>query len=195
MNRLQSLACRCMTGSMRSTPISALEALLMLPPLNIFIEKEARQAAYRLKCIGRLNEAKVGHSVILNRITEENPLLLAPSDKIEPVNVFGRKFSVEFPPRTDWLGQKAILPLNSEIFYIDGSLFNGHAGAGVFSESQNNGEAYALGTQATVFQSKVYAILVTPKNVAIQCVIKQFAYVPTAEPHFWRCHHILRHRL
>jgi hypothetical protein len=54
---------------MRSTPTSALEVLLMLPPLSIFIvlygfgmliifiEKESRQAAYRLKGTGRLNRA------------------------------------------------------------------------------------------------------------------------------------------
>ena len=56
---LQRLACMCVTGSMRSTPTSALEALLMLPPLSIFIEKESRQAAYRLKCKGKLNRVIV----------------------------------------------------------------------------------------------------------------------------------------
>jgi hypothetical protein len=103
IGRLQRLTCICVTGSMRSTPTSALEVLLMLPPLSIFIEKESRHAAYRLKCTGKFNRAKVGHSEILTRMTEEDPLLLAPSDKIEPTNVFGRKFSVGFPSRTDWL--------------------------------------------------------------------------------------------
>jgi hypothetical protein len=37
----------------------------------------------------------VGHPEIFSRMTEENPALLAPSDKIEPINVFGREFSVE----------------------------------------------------------------------------------------------------
>jgi hypothetical protein len=38
-------------------------------------------------------------------------------------------------------------------FYTDGSLFNGLAGARVYSESPITGEAYALGIYATVFQS------------------------------------------
>jgi hypothetical protein len=42
IGRLQRLACICVTGSMRLTPNSALEVLLMLPPLSIFIEKESR---------------------------------------------------------------------------------------------------------------------------------------------------------
>jgi hypothetical protein len=64
----------------------------MLPPLGILIEMESRQAVYRMKCIGRFKQARVGHSEIFTKMTEKNP-----SDKIEPTNVFGRKFSVEFP--------------------------------------------------------------------------------------------------
>jgi hypothetical protein len=40
-------------------------------------------------------------------------------------------------------------------FYTDSSLFNGLAGAEVYSESINNGEAYALGTIAIFFQTEV----------------------------------------
>jgi hypothetical protein len=112
ISRLQRLACMCVTGSMRSTPTSALETLLMLPPLGIFIEMESRQAVYRLKRIGRFKQARVGHSEVFTNMTEENPLLLAPSDKIEPTNVFGRKFSVEFPSRIEWLDPMSILPQN-----------------------------------------------------------------------------------
>jgi hypothetical protein len=81
----------------------------MLPSLSIFIENETRHSAYRLKCTGKLNRTKVGHSEILTRMTEENQLLLAPTDKIEPKNVSGRKFSVGFPSRTDWLDPGSVL--------------------------------------------------------------------------------------
>jgi hypothetical protein len=70
---LKRLACMCVTSSMRSTPTSALETLLMLPPLGIFIEMESRQAIYRLKCIGRFKQARVGHSEVFTKMTEENP--------------------------------------------------------------------------------------------------------------------------
>jgi hypothetical protein len=49
--------------------------------LGIFIEMESRQAVYILKCIGRLNQARAGHSEVFTKMTEENPLLLAPSNK------------------------------------------------------------------------------------------------------------------
>jgi hypothetical protein len=54
----------------------------------------------------------VGHSEIFIRMTEENPVMLAPSDKIEPMNVFGREFSVEFPSRTSWADPVSIVPPN-----------------------------------------------------------------------------------
>jgi hypothetical protein len=38
----------------------------------------------------------VGHSEIFSKVTDEIPFTLASSDKIEPTNVFDRRFSVEF---------------------------------------------------------------------------------------------------
>jgi hypothetical protein len=80
-------------------------------------------------------------------------------DKIESTNVFGRKFPVGFPSRTDWLDIGSVLPSNRVTFYTDGSLLNGRAGAGVCSESKNTGEANSLGTYTTVFQSRVLRAL------------------------------------
>jgi hypothetical protein len=45
---LQRLACVNVTGSMHSTPTAALEVVLMLPPLGIYIEGEASQVIYKL---------------------------------------------------------------------------------------------------------------------------------------------------
>jgi hypothetical protein len=101
-------------------------------------------------CIGQLKQTGAGHSEIFTRITEENPVLLAPSDKIELINVFGRKLSLEVPSRTSWADPVSIVPPNGVTFYTDGSLLK---------ESPITGEAYTIGIYATVFQSKVYAIL------------------------------------
>jgi hypothetical protein len=45
------------------------------------------------------------------------------------------------------------------VFFTDGSLCEGRACAGVFSDILNGRESYALGSRVTVFQSEVYAIL------------------------------------
>jgi hypothetical protein len=96
------------------------------------------------------------HSEILTRVTEENPLLLAPTDKIEPTIVFGRKYSVGFPSRSDWLDPGSVLQPNSVTFYTDGSLLDGRAGAGVYSESQNTGVAYSLGSERNLYNLYVF---------------------------------------
>jgi hypothetical protein len=52
-------------------------------------------------------------------MTEGNSLFLAPSDNIEPTNVFERRFSEEFPSRTDCLDFGSVLPPNNLTFYTD----------------------------------------------------------------------------
>jgi hypothetical protein len=81
---LHRMTCLGNTGGMRSTATSALDVMLMLPPLHLFIKQEARQAAYRL--LG--NVPNFGHSEVLIRMTDETPLLLAPRDKFVTLNIF-----------------------------------------------------------------------------------------------------------
>jgi hypothetical protein len=76
----------------RSIPIAALEVLLMLLPLGIYIERESIQTAYRLKLIGRINQVGQDHLEIIGRLIKEDSVFLAPPNKIEPINFFGRKF-------------------------------------------------------------------------------------------------------
>jgi hypothetical protein len=87
---------------------------------------------------------------------EEDPILLTPSDKIEPTSIFRWKVHVNFPSRAE-----SVLSPNSVNFYTNGSLLNGQAGALVYSESQDIG---ALGALTTVFQSKVFAIFACSKT-------------------------------
>jgi hypothetical protein len=108
---LQRLACISITGSMHSTPTAALEVILMLPPLGIYIEGDARQATYRLNCSGEFTRARFGHSEVFEKMTNEWPSLLTSGDKIVPIITFGRRFLVELSP---------ILPSDGVIFYKDG---------------------------------------------------------------------------
>jgi hypothetical protein len=83
--------------------------------------------------------------------------LFWPRGHFVPIITFGRGFLVELPSRSSWLSQETlkILPSDGVIFYTDGSLCEGRAGAGVFSDIR---ESYALGSFATVFQTEIYAI-------------------------------------
>jgi hypothetical protein len=61
---------------MHSTLTAALEFILMLPPLGIYIEGEARHATYRLNCSGKFTRPRFGHSEVFKKMTNEWPLLL-----------------------------------------------------------------------------------------------------------------------
>jgi hypothetical protein len=74
------MTCLGIIGGMRSTPSSALEVMLMLPPLHLFIRQEARQAANRLLGNGCSYVPNFGHSEVLIEITDEMPQLKAPRD-------------------------------------------------------------------------------------------------------------------
>jgi hypothetical protein len=62
---------------MYSTTIISLKVLSMLSSLKIYIEREARLANCRLKCVGILNQVEFGHSKVFENKTEELPLLFA----------------------------------------------------------------------------------------------------------------------
>jgi hypothetical protein len=87
---VQRLACVSIIGSIHSTSTAALEVILMLPPLGIYIQGEARQAIYRLNCSGEFTRARFGHSEVFKKMTNEWPFFLVPGDKIVPVIAFGR---------------------------------------------------------------------------------------------------------
>jgi hypothetical protein len=97
-----------------------------------------------------------GNSDVLIRITEDTPLLLAPKDKFRTHNIFDKKFLVDFPIREDWSTECVdLVASDGLIFFTDGFLFGGIAGADVFSDILNARESYALGSHATIFQSEV----------------------------------------
>jgi hypothetical protein len=113
-------------SSMRFTPTSFLEILLMLLPLNIAIEWKARQTIYRPKCSGRLGYAIIGHSKIIEEMSFLSCLL-------KRTGLFQPKFSIEFPARNDWFDQEiSIMPPRRIVIYTEDSFCDGRADAGVY---------------------------------------------------------------
>jgi hypothetical protein len=72
-------------------------------------------------------------------MTDEMPLLLAPTDKFVTLNIFDGKFSVDFPTREDWSTECVdMVAPDGLIFFSDGCLCGGRAGASVFSDMQQS---------------------------------------------------------
>jgi hypothetical protein len=98
--------------------------------------------------------------------TEDFPVLLAPSDSMLPLEVFDRKYLVEYFSREVWLSEtEAWLPSAGLKFYTDGSLFEGRAGSGVFSEDLHLKASFDLGTFATSFRLKFTPLWLVPTTV------------------------------
>jgi hypothetical protein len=63
------------------------------------------------------------HLEVLIKMTDEIPLLLAPRDKIVTLNIFGTKFSYDFPTREDWSTECVdLVEPDGLVFFTDGSL-------------------------------------------------------------------------
>jgi hypothetical protein len=87
LRRLQRLACLCITSAISSTPTRALEILLSLTPLHLFLRGTACRTAHRLKILGNwkgtnyyVNNSK-SHIDICNRLMTDIPSLSLPIDK------------------------------------------------------------------------------------------------------------------
>jgi hypothetical protein len=88
-----------------------------------------------------------------------------------PLEVFDRKYLVEYPSREIWLSvAEAWLPSDGLKFYTDSSLFEGRVGSGVFSEEVDLKASFALGKFATVFQAEVYAIMACSDYCLRECM-------------------------
>jgi hypothetical protein len=100
-----------------------------------------------VNCSGEFTRIRLGHS----------------EEKILPIIAFGRGFLIELPSRGTWLSQETseILPSDGVIFYTDGSLCEGRAGAGVFSDTLDIRESYALGSLAFCFFPSFYSIILS----------------------------------
>jgi hypothetical protein len=94
MQRMTSLG---ITGGMRSTLTSALEVMLKLPPLHLFIKQVARQAANRLLGNGCSYVPNFGHLAVLIKMTDEMPLLLAPRDNLCDSKYIRKEIFCRFP--------------------------------------------------------------------------------------------------
>jgi hypothetical protein len=120
-----------------------------------------------------------GHSEVLIRMIYETPLLLDPRNKFVTLNIFDRKFSIDFPTKEDWSTEFVDLVATDGLFFVtNGSFWRGRAGAGVFSDISNCRESYTSGSHVTVLQSEVYAILAFSEYCILEGIGVRLVWVP-----------------
>ncbi|XP_063972061.1 uncharacterized protein LOC135159928 [Diachasmimorpha longicaudata] len=142
VDRVGRLAMLGITGALRTTPSSALEALLFIQPPHLLIRDEATKSAARLRLQGTWQGAKNGHASVLRADRKLEGLLSRGADMGETVS---GKDADGAPPR-------------GLVWYTDGSRVSGPADAGVWSEGPAIARAIGLDSHATVLQIELAAL-------------------------------------
>lgn len=104
LTKVQRLACLSITGVMTSTPTAALEVLLSLSPISMFVREQAKLTVARLYRNGHWEATgrNMGHAAILVDLIKRYREMEMPSDHMEAVFRFDKKFEVEIPNRLEW---------------------------------------------------------------------------------------------
>ncbi|XP_037297037.1 ribonuclease H-like [Manduca sexta] len=145
---------------MKTTPTAALEVLLGLPPLDLFIQQEAASAAVRLKTLKLWGTAIGAHAEILVEAINYKPLMAAPNDRVPKQYIFGKNYTVRLTEEQhDWSGTHELR------IYTDGSKTRTGSGAGVFSPEINIKISMALGAHSSIYQCECVAITEAAKAV------------------------------
>lgn len=153
LQRFQRLACTAVTSCMKTTPTAALEVILGLPPLDLFIQQEAVMSALRLKLLGEWKNQDGPVAALWEDIKQVYPLFEAPCDRISKTHIFNRNYQIELLET-----EKDQSGINEVRIYTDGSRMGSGTGAGVFSQDLNIKISLALGEHSSIFQCECVAI-------------------------------------
>ncbi|XP_055844735.1 uncharacterized protein LOC129911088 [Episyrphus balteatus] len=159
-DKVQRLACVCITGAMRTCPTAAMEVILDLTPLHLIIESAAKGAIMRFakegtgagKCIGNRERE------FLSRSSEEN-FLDFPRDAMVTNYNFVKNYNIHLSSKKDWVGESINYSFkeNTIKWYTDGSRTAVGTGAGVFGPGTKL--SVPMGQSPSIFQAEVNAIV------------------------------------
>jgi hypothetical protein len=113
---------------MRTTPTNAVEALVGLPPLDLVIKGEDMASAHRLWSLASwsYHHPNRGHSSILVRLQQSNPIFNMRWDVMVLAYNFEPKYWVTVLTRVDWTtGTGTPSTVNGHVWFTDGSRMRG----------------------------------------------------------------------
>ncbi|KAI3378370.1 hypothetical protein SNEBB_006622, partial [Seison nebaliae] len=177
LNMLQRSALVSITAAYPSTPTSALEALLNIPPLPTYLTGVAIKAAHRMKLNGQWKGTDIhignrkSHVDVLNRWLQESKALQMPVDKLKlPERPHERNFIARIPTREDYHTTGPSLKVKEEsevICFTDGSKTEIGTGVGSVIRTSNIQEDISLTfcSNASVYQMEITAVSVTAETL------------------------------
>jgi hypothetical protein len=136
-----------------------MEVLLGLPPTAFAGGRGGMIGSYRLRYNEQWKPKSEGFGyACMARDMEKEPILQMGSDKIIPIHVYDKPFTIRFPDRSEW--KKGFQPDRNGglIWFTDGSKTAKGTRAGVCCHGTRRKLSFSLGQHKTVFQAEVYAI-------------------------------------
>ena len=161
LKKLQHLACLMILNCGRSTPTAAMEVLIDIPPLHIYIQYCAVKTNYRFQFsdLNQIRELTDRNLLIRNPELEE---LTYPSvDRCSTKYNFKKQYFVCSSSRDEWKDFDMKLEKKyAQIWFTDGSKMtdSGRAGYGVYHANEYRGLHISMGTKPSIFQAEVMAI-------------------------------------
>jgi hypothetical protein len=166
LERVQRLALLSIFGVMRSTPTAAMEVLVGIAPLDLYLQgvalkTMARTVQSRLwqDMPGLGQTSRVTHTQLCKRLSVEVPEMGLPCDYVTEFLPSERIFSVTKKTREEWV-RSGSPKRSSQVLscFTDGSRLEERTGAAFFTNSEFIGK-FPLGDYPTVYQAEVLAII------------------------------------
>jgi len=135
LNKLQRLACILATGAMRTTPTAALEILLNLPPLHLFMKSQAKMMNYKLSTHEKFYYRKLTDEYLDKEQNLDSVLKNKDSDFMLPKYNFDTQFNITIPSRSEWQLNQIDKAVDAIKYYTDGSKTELGTGFGIFGNT------------------------------------------------------------
>ncbi|XP_011308639.1 uncharacterized protein [Fopius arisanus] len=166
VDRTGRLAMLGITRALRTTPTSALEALLFLQPPHLHIKEVALISAARLRLQDRWKEASSGHAAMLTADSDLRGLLSWGGDACGPRWHFQKSFKVNLGYGATQLGSdRKWTPPKGLVWYTDGSRIGNRARAGIWSEGPSIPRVLGLDPHTTVLQAELAALKACAREI------------------------------
>ena len=161
LSQVQRVACLSITGAMRTTPTRAMEVMLCLPPLDIYLGEVALTTMARFKSVGIQPNVGCGEarSRLWNEAVRKTPLLQVRTDGISPRFIFDRPYTIQTNSENEAAGEGVIN------IFTDGSKKKDGAGCGIYSRSLQIQYKWAMDGRVSVVQTELAGITIAAKEI------------------------------
>jgi ribonuclease HI len=159
--KVQRAACLGITGAQKSTSTKAIETIIGLETIEVYIRRKSAETAIRLKANGQW--AAIGDTPHMKIEELDIPLfrdLMAGNESADTCprkTLINKKFQVKIKEKNQARQYASTSETSSVSFYTDGAKNENSCGAGIYSAT-TGGKSISIRNEGTTFQCELVAI-------------------------------------